>query len=288
MPSSARKFKSTTLYEELLQLTDPERELPCVLLLDSAKCHRAQQIFAHLRMYLQLMLFGATSLPNDVTSDSDTPEPDSVVSTILPDLIKKNGKRSLGPEAIKSGSKSSSKKKKLKADFSSVPILVDLSIDDSHEIVDIENPKSPQEQSSDHAIEVELFPPSLSPNKYSTSSNESVSIVTPFPQFPDTSHCTNSDTLQLKKVEPSTSCCSDSEFASPLQLGDKGNGNVEATMLESAPQAALSLGFSTTADIVLGSDQNSATETEGSLLGSLAMCNDSVDNVFSKFRSRSP
>ena len=59
-------------------------------------------------------------------------------------------------------------------------------------------------------------------------------------------------------------------------------------MIESAPQAALSFGFSTTADIVLGSDQNSATETEGSLLGSLAMCNDSVDNVFSKFRSRSP
>ena len=46
------------LAEELLELTPSGEELPCLLLLDSAKCHRAQQIFANIREFLQLLIFG--------------------------------------------------------------------------------------------------------------------------------------------------------------------------------------------------------------------------------------
>jgi hypothetical protein len=68
--ASSSTSSTAIVYEELLDATSPERELPCMLLLDSAKCHRAQHIFANLRMYLQLVLFGSSSIEEDPSQSS--------------------------------------------------------------------------------------------------------------------------------------------------------------------------------------------------------------------------
>eukprot|EP01036_Dinobryon_divergens_P029354 gene29354-38434_t len=140
--SSGRKLKSSatkpgpkgntkapiSLYDELLQATDADRELPCILLLDSAKCHRAQQIFANLRIYLQLMLFGAASFPPDASPDSEVlPDADAAEKSLV-----KNGKGT--PSATASSRK---RKRNATPANSEPPILIDLSEDiaDSAEVV---------------------------------------------------------------------------------------------------------------------------------------------------------
>ena len=137
-----------------MQATDADRELPCILLLDSAKCHRAQQIFANLRIYAQLMLFGADSFPSDASLEPSSPDMEVGGVTVADEPVDLVSKPEKG-----SSSASSRKRKKTTPAKAAAPILIDLSDDipDADEVIAVTETDAAAAGNSDSSgVESEL------------------------------------------------------------------------------------------------------------------------------------